>query len=169
MVGDYYYTDEHLGGGGGKANPLFLSLYHEPLIKTTRTKYKIIHQHIFNYNNNYCYIIYLYQEYNNEKTKGWSMQLLQKIIKKQNRIELLCLKYFTIPITHGYHVTVSFATSTYSPFLISATISFLTFACSLHLVSLMDQPPYSQRMKGLAWSIALSHDNPCEIIAICLL
>ena len=98
MVGDYYYTDEHLGGGGGKANPLFLSLYHEPLIKTTRTKYKIIHQHIFNYNNNYSYIIYLYQEYINEKTKGWSMQLLQKIIKKQNRIELLCLKYFTIPI-----------------------------------------------------------------------
>ena len=69
MVGDYYYTDEHLGGGGGKANPLFLSLYHEPLIKTTRTKYKIIHQHIFNYNNNYCYIIYLYQEYINKKNK----------------------------------------------------------------------------------------------------
>ena len=146
-------------GEGGRLT-LFLSLYHihEPIIETTRTKYKTIHQHIFNYNN--CYIIYLYQERINEKTKGWSVQLLQKIIKRQNRIELLCLEYFTIPIMHGCHVTVSFATSSYSPFLISATISFLAFACSLHLVSLMDQPLYSQRMKGLAQSIVLSHDNP---------
>ena len=149
-------------GEGGRLTPLFLSLYHihEPIIKTTRTKYKIIHQHIFDYNN--CYIIYLYH-ISMKKQKVGACNSYKKY-EKQNGVTLFEIFHHTHNTWMPCHCFLR--NITYSPFLISATISFLTFACSLHLVSLFDQSLYSQ---GLAGSIALSHDNPCEIIATCLL